>query len=100
MMRANTGLHADQARRHVGKASLYLATGPLLTQHNGTTLIVAYDVERVLADIDANYGDCSVEGLGHGVLLVLRAPCQRLTPVSYTHLRAHETGRNLVCRLL
>src|SRR5665213_3974090 len=22
-----------------------------------------------------------------------------LTPVSYTHLRAHETGRNLVCRL-
>src|SRR5665213_2483619 len=23
-----------------------------------------------------------------------------LTPVSYTHLRAHETGRNLVCRLL
>ena len=26
---------------------------------------------------------------------------QRLfEPVSYTHLRAHETGRNLVCRLL
>src|SRR5674476_92681 len=24
----------------------------------------------------------------------------RLYPVSYTHLRAHETGRNLVCRLL
>src|SRR5678810_1102085 len=24
----------------------------------------------------------------------------RLTPVSYTHLRAHEAGRNLVCRLL
>src|SRR5678810_754859 len=23
-----------------------------------------------------------------------------MTPVSYTHLRAHETGRNLVCRLL
>src|SRR5665213_4483145 len=26
----------------------------------------------------------------------LLAPLQ---PVSYTHLRAHETGRNLVCRL-
>ena len=27
---------------------------------------------------------------------------EALTPttVSYTHLRAHETGRNLVCRLL
>ena len=24
----------------------------------------------------------------------------RSVPVSYTHLRAHETGRNLVCRLL
>src|SRR5665213_4154281 len=24
----------------------------------------------------------------------------RAGPVSYTHLRAHETGRNLVCRLL
>ena len=26
--------------------------------------------------------------------------CGYLSPVSYTHLRAHETGRNLVCRLL
>src|SRR5665213_4512272 len=25
---------------------------------------------------------------------------RRRNPVSYTHLRAHETGRNLVCRLL
>ena len=24
----------------------------------------------------------------------------QIIPVSYTHLRAHETGRNLVCRLL
>ena len=23
-----------------------------------------------------------------------------MSTVSYTHLRAHETGRNLVCRLL
>ena len=76
MMRADTGLHADQARRHVGKTSLYLATGPLLTQHNGPTLIVAYDVERVLADIDADDGDGSLGGLGHGVLLVVGAPCQ------------------------
>ena len=25
---------------------------------------------------------------------------QEIMTVSYTHLRAHETGRNLVCRLL
>src|SRR5674476_1598801 len=28
------------------------------------------------------------------------APVIAARPVSYTHLRAHETGRNLVCRLL
>ena len=71
MMRADTGFHADQARRHIGKAGLDLATRPFLTQHNGTTLIVAHDVERVLADIDTNHGNCSVQCLGHGVLLVL-----------------------------
>ena len=27
-------------------------------------------------------------------------PQHGVVPVSYTHLRAHETGRNLVCRLL
>ena len=31
----------------------------------------------------------------------VRAVSNRIAiPVSYTHLRAHETGRNLVCRLL
>src|SRR5665213_2094012 len=33
-------------------------------------------------------------------LSVLDQPVYDLIPVSYTHLRAHETGRNLVCRLL
>jgi len=73
-MRADAGLHPDEARRYVGKAGLDLATRPFLTQHNGTTLIVAYDVERILADIDTNHGNRSVECLGHGVLLVLGAP--------------------------
>src|SRR5674536_354736 len=27
-------------------------------------------------------------------------PCRRYGPVSYTHLRAHETPEHLVCRLL
>ena len=30
----------------------------------------------------------------------LPVACVATLPVSYTHLRAHETGRNLVCRLL
>jgi hypothetical protein len=74
MMRADAGLHADQARRHVGKAGLHLATRPFLTKYDGATLIATYDVERVLADIDTNHGDCSVECLGHRMLLVLGPP--------------------------
>src|SRR5674476_646590 len=36
-----------------------------------------------------------VDALVRSLLLIIDA-----IPVSYTHLRAHETGRNLVCRLL
>ena len=35
-----------------------------------------------------------------GRLYYLRFVCTRWTPVSYTHLRAHETVLDLVCRLL
>ena len=31
---------------------------------------------------------------------VIKKNLNNLRSVSYTHLRAHETGRNLVCRLL
>ena len=37
--------------------------------------------------------------MGEGFGLVL-LEAMASGPVSYTHLRAHETGRNLVCRLL
>src|SRR5674476_138593 len=44
----------------------------------------------------AKHGVCAMcygRDLAHGHLVNIGA-------VSYTHLRAHETGRNLVCRLL
>src|SRR5678810_1396622 len=34
------------------------------------------------------------------VVCVCACVCVCVCAVSYTHLRAHETGRNLVCRLL
>jgi hypothetical protein len=37
---------------------------------------VAHDVERVLAEIDADYGDRAIGNLRHRVLLVFGAPCQ------------------------
>ena len=87
MMRTDAGLHADQAGRHVGKACGYLATRPLLMQHDRAALIVAHDVERVLTDIDADHGDCGIELLRHGVLLVFGAPGQLKTLAGQEHGR-------------
>ena len=58
-----------------------------LPQHDGATRIVAYDVERVLADIDADNGDRGIGYLGHGVLLVFGAPSQHSMPVGQEHGR-------------
>jgi hypothetical protein len=48
---------------------------------------MTHDVERVLADIDADHGDRCVEFLRHGVLLVLSAPCQLLVLAGQEHGR-------------
>src|SRR6202008_4569814 len=74
VMRTDAGLHADQARRHIGEPCFNLATRPLLTQHDRTAAIEADYVERVLANIDTDYGDCVVEIVRHSVLLVSGAP--------------------------
>src|SRR5262249_30810588 len=86
MMRADAGLHADQARRHIGKACLDLAARPLLPQHNRAAIIEADYVERVLADIDADYGNRSLYWRRHGVLLVW-APLASLSLVGQEHGR-------------
>jgi hypothetical protein len=87
MMRTDASLHADQAGWHVSEACCYLATRPLLTQHDRAAHIVAYDMEPVLANIDADYDDCSVEFLRHGVLLVFGAPHQLRLLVGQEHGR-------------
>jgi hypothetical protein len=68
MMCADAGLHADQARWQVCKSGLELAARPFLSKHNRTTLILSHNVERVLANIDADHGDCATRFLR-------RAPC-------------------------
>src|SRR6201991_1212860 len=75
-MCADAGFHADQATRYIGEPRYHLATRPLLPQHDGAARIVAYDVERVLADVDADHGDRGIGCLRHGVLLVFGAPRQ------------------------
>src|SRR5262249_24215854 len=74
VMRTHAGLHADQARRHVGKPCFDVATGPLLSQHDSAAPILADYMERVLTNIECRLLVCSIKGLGHGVLLVFSAP--------------------------
>ena len=50
----------------------------------------------VLAGLNLNLPSLATAGLIGVVYFLVRI----LGTVSYTHLRAHETGRNLVCRLL
>jgi hypothetical protein len=49
--------------RAKAEPGFYLAGRPLLLQHQGSAPILADDVERVLADIDADRGDFAVEFL-------------------------------------
>jgi hypothetical protein len=57
VMGSDAGLHADQARRQVRESSSNLAARPSLAHDDGTTLIQADDVKRILADIDAHGGN-------------------------------------------
>src|SRR5674476_161914 len=63
-----------------------------------------YDVASYY-DIDATYGNTEdfkkylSEAHKRGIKVIMDMVLNH-TSVSYTHLRAHETGRNLVCRLL
>jgi hypothetical protein len=47
-----------------------------LSQHDRAAPIQPDNMERVLADIDPDYGDRGLECLSHGVLLVFGAPGQ------------------------
>jgi len=66
VMSPDTRLHADQARRHIGKPCFHLPPRPLLPQHDCATTLEADDVERVLPDIDTDHGDHTARILSHG----------------------------------
>src|SRR5674476_1515647 len=73
----------------------------LSSKPGGSAMILQLVNEMVSAEI------AEVKGTILEEELLNRPKDERITtswtvwrPVSYTHLRAHETGRNLVCRLL
>jgi hypothetical protein len=59
---ARTGLHADQAGRDVRKPLSELSAGELDPQHDGPALILAHEMEGVLAQINAEGGNHSRRG--------------------------------------
>src|SRR6516165_12357241 len=51
------GSHPDQTARDVAQPASKLMTGYLLLQNNRTALVNPYQMERVLADVDADRAD-------------------------------------------
>ena len=86
-MCADAGLHANEARWLLARRVSTWPRDHFWRSTIRAALIVAYDMERVLADIDAEDGNGSWDGLGHGVLLVVSAPCQLLSQAGQEHGR-------------
>src|SRR5665213_83851 len=53
-----------------------------------------------VGNVAATNGQVTFQGSSSVFGTMGQSSTATLNPVSYTHLRAHETGRNLVCRLL
>src|SRR5665809_39382 len=72
--------------------------------HDQVVALLAHAVEHRIAVVPFGGGTCVTGGLaarrdGYAGLVSLDLVRMK-RPVSYTHLRAHETKANLVCRLL
>src|SRR5262249_14746401 len=48
-----------------------------LPQHDRAALTEAYDMDRVLRDLDTHTGDRRAGWVSHGLLLACGSPCQR-----------------------
>src|SRR5450759_5946654 len=72
----------------------------------GPDLLTVKVNDGVATEIEPNFGACDVHPGGgkvcvkaYGLVQKTYNPNRILQPVSYTHLRAHETRHDLVCRL-
>ena len=59
-----------------------------------------YAHKGALVGVDGRIQTRNYDNASGQKVYVTEVVCDSVQPVSYTHLRAHETGRNLVCRLL
>src|SRR5678815_963196 len=75
-----------------------LSTGPALDPRAARRL--AREFETLAELSHPNVVKVFDTGVHHGYPYLAMELVEGLTPVSYTHLRAHETPEHLVCRLL
>jgi hypothetical protein len=73
VMRPNARLHADEAGRRIREPSLDLAARKLLAQNDRAIPVETDEMERVLADVDADCcnGFKATGVVWHGMLLIL-----------------------------
>ena len=83
----------ERLEKSVEIGTLCAFYGGLLTQRQQEMLRLYYEEDFSLGEIAEQFGVSR-----QNVHELITRSVQK--PVSYTHLRAHETGRNLVCRLL
>src|SRR5450756_2756928 len=90
-------MHTDRIMR------LALEMAGLTEVPEDTQVYVPGEITKALVCIDADTGLLSIaRDLGYDGVIVHHPQGDEamLNPVSYTHLRAHETRHDLVCRLL
>src|SRR5262245_11486786 len=76
-MGADTGFHANEAGRLVGEFGFELGPGQLQAQNDGAAPVETDEVEGILADVDAENGDCVFGMARHGGLLAPGHPPTR-----------------------
>src|SRR5674476_721379 len=78
-----------RAANYLSVGQLYLCDNPLLRK--------PLEMSHVKSMLLGHWGTTPGQNF---IYVHLNRVIRKYDPVSYTHLRAHETGRNLVCRLL
>src|SRR6266849_2386619 len=87
-MGARTGFHPDEAARNIAQPASKLMTGYLLLQNNRTPNVEPYQMERVLADVDADRADGFLCVLRCAHRMLLHASRQRSSRLTAEHGRA------------
>ena len=104
MQKVRVGLERRSYDIMIGHG-LIINSGPIITPLLSQNRVVVITDQNV-APLHLRSYESSMNSAGVSVSsLVLPSgegtkSWKYVIPVSYTHLRAHETGRNLVCRLL